>query len=406
MVINWLDLLIAGTTESEAPERWFWWSGISALAATVKKNVYLDRHYYRLYPNVYVALISAQPGQRKGIPISICKGILEATDQVRVISGCNSIQGLIHDLSMQKTFESGLVTSDAQAILVSDEFSTFLTEDARSLKDLIALYNPWEHEKNWVKTLKGTGVETLKQPCLNMLVASNQTLFDQAVKASDRDGGFISRTFIVYEREDRLYNSLVTAPKHKLDKEGLAEGLKRIATIKGEFKFTEAGGKYYDEWYQKFRRMSAGLEDSTGTLGRFGDAILKVAMLMSLAKTDNLLITEQLLNDAILKCESCLPAVKITGLTGNIGEISEGIAKVMRLLLEAPDQTMGRHRLLQKLNLKGVDSIVLDRVIESLTQAGALERPTRDEKNRLHYKLKKEVYDQYMGTLKDLKELE
>lgn len=398
---NWLDLLIAGTTESEAPERWFWWSGLAAIAASVRKNVYLDRHFYRLYPNIYVLLLSAQAGQRKGIPISILKGILELTDAVRVISGCNSIQGLIHDLSMQKTFESGAVINEAQAVLVSDEFATFLTEDPRSLTDLTALYNPWEHEKAWVKTLKGSGVETLKSPCLNMLVASNQHLLNKAVTTADRDGGFISRTFIVYEREDRLYNSLVDAPTQKLDKQLLADGLKEIAKIKGEFKFTDSGGKFYNGWYQKMRKDSVGVEDPTGTLGRFGDAVLKVSMLLSLSETTNLLITDELINEAIRRCEGCLPAVKIQGLTG-VGETSDSIAKVMKLLLEAPDQTMARTKILQKLNLRGVDAIALDRAIDSLKQANIIKKESRDANNKIVYTLRFEVYEQYMGLKQEI----
>lgn len=401
MATNWLDQLVAETTESEAPERWFWWSGLASIAAIVRKNVLLDRHYYRLYPNIYVALISAQPGQRKGIPISICKGILEATDSVRVISGCNSIQGLIHDLSMQKTFESGAVVNEAHAILVSDEFASFLTEDPRSLTDLTALYNPWEHEKSWIKTLKGTGVETLKSPCLNMLVASNQTLFNQAVKVTDRDGGFISRTFIVYEKEDRLYNSLVDAPKIKLDRQKLADGLKEIGKIKGEFIFSPSGKSFYDSWYKKFRKESSGTDDPTGTLGRFGDAILKVAMLMSLASTTELFLTDELINEAIRRCEGCLPAVKITGLNG-IGETSESIAKVMKLLIEAPNQTMQRATILQKLNLKGVDAIALDRAIDSLKQAGAVQKETRDSKGKICYTLEPEIYKQYLGLKQEI----
>src|SRR6516164_1362310 len=164
--MSWLDLLVQSTEESEAPERYFWWSGLAAISAIARKNVYLNRHYYKLYPNIYVALVSSRSGAKKGIPISICKAILEECEICRIISGCNSIQGLTQDLSQQKTYPNGLVITEAQGIMISDEFEAFLTEDPRALTYLTALHNTHEHEKSWQKRLKGSPLEELRSPCL------------------------------------------------------------------------------------------------------------------------------------------------------------------------------------------------------------------------------------------------
>ena len=146
--MSWIDLLLEQTEESEAPERYFYWSGLAAISAIARKNVWLDRHYYTLYPNIYVALISTRSGARKGIPISICKRILEEVNLTRIISGCNSIQGLIQELGQQKTLENGTVIGDAHGILLSDEFDSFLTDDPKSITYLTTLYNTHEHEKS------------------------------------------------------------------------------------------------------------------------------------------------------------------------------------------------------------------------------------------------------------------
>src|SRR5882672_6583904 len=104
----WLDILLESTKESESPERYFWWAGLCAIASVVGKRIFIQRGaFYKLYPNIYVALVSARSGLRKGIPIMIIKNLVEELDKIRVISGCNSIQGLIKELSMQKTFKSG-----------------------------------------------------------------------------------------------------------------------------------------------------------------------------------------------------------------------------------------------------------------------------------------------------------
>src|SRR5271165_7052097 len=111
--MQWLDILLESTKEAEAPERYFWWSGLCAISAVVKKKVFLQRGaFYKLYPNIYVALVSSRSGLRKGIPIMIVKSLVTELDSVRVISGCNSIQGLIKELSMQQTFKTGAVVNE------------------------------------------------------------------------------------------------------------------------------------------------------------------------------------------------------------------------------------------------------------------------------------------------------
>jgi hypothetical protein len=386
--------LTAGTEESEAPERYFWWSGLAAISAIIRKSVFIDRYYYKLYPNIYVALVSSRSGLKKGVPISIVKSILEDTDSTRVISGCTSIQALIQTLSMQETFSSGLVIGEAQGIMVSDEFESFLTEDSRALTYLTALHNTHEHERSWKKKLKGSPIEELKAPCLTLLVASNEVLFDSVVKSKDIEGGFIARTFIIHESRQRLINPLVTAPKTKLNLRELSIRLMQIGRIKGEFKWTQEAKDYYSEWYTKLCKMQ--IDDRTGSIGRLGDQVLKVTMLLSLARKESLDISLQDLKLAISRCEECLPSMRSITMNTSETEIGDAIAFMLKLLVSAPNQEMTRARILTRLHPKGVDSLILDRVIESLIQSKSIKNPYRNEKREITYKMRPEVYERYV----------
>ena len=57
------------------------------------------------------------------------------------------------------------------------------------------------------------------------------------------------------------------------------------------------------------------LKDDTGTLNRFGDSVLKVAMLLSLARSPELYIDEDSMQLAIDYCEK---------LIGNVREMTHG----------------------------------------------------------------------------------
>jgi|SRR5215831_1167249 len=393
--MSWLDLLLRSTEESEAPERYFWWSGLATVSAMVRKNVFLNRHYYKLYPNIYVALVSSRSGAKKGIPISICKSILEECALCRVISGCNSIQGLIQELSMQKTFPNGLVISDAQGIMLSDEFESFLTDDPKALTYLTALHNTHEHEKSWTKRLKSSPLEELKSPCLTLLVASNEALFDAVVKQKDIEGGFIARTFIIYERKPRLINSLVYAPKHVPDIHELSLRLLKISKIQGEFKWTPDAADLYDTWYRKLATM--GYDDRTGSMNRLGDQVLKAAMLISLTRKDDLDLVVEDVALAIRKSEECMQAINVMMLASSNGDVSGPIKLVLKTLANAENQSISRAKLLSKLHPDGVDSIVLDRVIETLQQSNAIVPPFRRGKDVI-YKMSPAAYAEFHET--------
>jgi hypothetical protein len=359
----------------------------------VRKNVYINRYFYKLYPNIYVALVSSRSGLKKGIPISIVKSLLELCGTTRVISGCNSIQGLIKELSMQRTYPNGMVLSDAQGIMLSDEFESFLTDDPKALTYLTALHNTHEHEKSWTKNIKSSPIEELKSPCLTLLVASNEALFDSVVRQKDIEGGFIARTFLIHEYRPKLINPLVVAPKVKLDAHELAMHLLKMSKIKGEFVWTPEAGDFYTEWYTKISLMDS--DDRTGSVGRLGDQVLKVAMLVSLARKDTLDITVEDLSLAITKCEDCMPAVNVVSMSGNGTDISNAISMVLKLLLISPNQELSRNKILARLHPRGVDSITLDRVMNSLMESRAIEQPYRNEKKEIIYKMRKQEFDRY-----------
>ncbi len=195
--MNWIEEILLGTDEAESPKTFFFWSAIAAISAVMKNKVYLDKHFYKLYPNVYVFLV-AKSGLRKGIPIAMAKALVKEVDNTRVISGRNSIQGIIKDLSITVTAPGKPPLRDACGFIVSGEFSTVLIKDPEALTILTDLYDG-HYNKEWKNTLKGTGVEELKGVNITVLGALNQTHFRDMISSREVTGGFIARTLIVEE---------------------------------------------------------------------------------------------------------------------------------------------------------------------------------------------------------------
>lgn len=392
--MSWLKLLTESTKSLEPPKRFFYWSGLSTIASIVKANVFLDKFSYTLYPNIYVVLVSAKSGLRKGIPISYARSILKTLDCTRVISGQNSMPDILHELGKQVTTKTGKVYNKAQVLLCAPEFDAFILEDSKALPTLTDLYDTHQHiEEGWNKGLK-SGSEHLKEPCINLLAASNEELLSDMIHQRDIKGGFIARTFIIHEskRQDKV--SLMWRPSGLISKQDLAEPLKRLVDLKGEFSIPDSVRVDYDNWYKAIDDES---NDPTGTVERIGDAVLKVAMLISLSKNNDLIIDSASLSEAIRECESTLPGIRRVSLDGKF-ELSELLASTVKILLDSPNQEIDRPKLLLKLNCEPMH---LNRVLDQLTESEVIFPFARREdslgrpRGPFFYKLRPEIYEAY-----------
>lgn len=393
---SWLELLTSSTRNLEPPERFFYWAGLATIASIVKKNVFLNRFSYVLYPNIYVVLVSARSGLRKGIPISYAKSILNSLDCTRVISGQNSLPDIIRDLSTQYTTPSGKVFSEAQTLLCAPELDSFLLSDDKALTTLTDLYDTHQHEPEWRKGLK-SGREVLKNPCINILGASNEVLFEDLVKMKDIEGGFLARTFIVHESKRRTNNSLMWEPQGLIPRHELAECLKRLINLAGVFEMSEEVKHLYNNWYNEISESSS--EDRTGTLERIGDSVLKVMMLISLAHSNDLLIKDPaILEEAVKKCEESLVGTRKVAMGQGHSEVSPLVSQVLKILIDHPDHEVQRVYLMRKLNC---EPIQLDRVIDTLVQREAIDEPFRKRsangrpEKGIWYRMPKEIYERY-----------
>lgn len=394
--MNWLSMLVEQTNESEAPERFFWWSGIAALSATVKKNIWMERHYYKLYPNVYVFLV-AHSGAKKSIPITTAKKIVEKAEAARVISGRNSVQRIIKDLGIATSSPNGQVSKKAQAMLVSGELASFFVKDPDAMTILTDLHDTSSYEKEWKNSLKGTGIDVLHEPCITLLAASNEEHFGDAVADKDIKGGFIARTFIVFSREVNKLNSLTEKPKQIPNIECLSKHLRELSKIKGEFVWTKEGKEMYDSWYYPY--MGSRVTDPTGTVGRIGDQIIKVAMLISLAHDFDLKLKSMHVHQAIAACLECFNGTRQVTLAHGKGTLSYAIKVVMRKLLSTPSHQIERAELLQEF-WGDFDAFELDRLTETLVGSGAVTM-VKNGKQTI-YKLNKIALETYGDFVKEI----
>lgn len=370
--MNFIETVLRYTKESESPRRYYYWSALCAIAAIVKSNVYLDKHYYKLYPNIYVLLVG-RSGLRKGPPINLARALVQTVNNTKVFAGRVSIQGVISELAKAVTKkEGGPPLMDAAGFLVASEFASFIIQDPAALTILTDLYDG-HYNPEWSYMLRNSPTEKLKNPCLTFMGATNEAHLKDAIPDNAIGGGLIARTFIIYADKKSGINSLTDKPSDTVPLGDLTQHLTQISKVRGEFTWSLLGKELYNDWYQKFSDQESAQEDSTGTLERLHDHILKTAMLISLSRSADLRLEHDDIEEAIRACQDFVPGAKRIAL-GQTGKSvsAPGTAVLLRELLTNPAHEISRTVALQR-HWAHFDSFELDRIAESMFAQKAIE---------------------------------
>lgn len=370
---TWIEDLLLKTSEAEAPRSFYRFSAYAAISAVVRKNVWLNKFYYKLYPNIYVMLMT-DSGGRKGHPVGLAKYLVRSTNDVRIISGQNSIQSIVKDLSKSYTLEGGGMIQDAQAFIVSPEFHVLLLEDKSTYGILTELYNTHEYDNDtWEKGLSSNEAKIkLKNICLTILGASNDAMLKDALPEYAVEGGFIGRMLLVPDDGSGIINPLTEEPKEKFDPTSLVPYLVELSKLKGEFQYQPDAKKYYEDWYKEHRKRN--VKDRTGSMNRLHDQILKVAMIRSLARGMDLKISLEDIEESRTECEQFVSRYRVHAEPIRSSEIANQINMVVKLLMSAQDNTLSKSKILSDLYGYGVDSQVLGRIIEHLETADWIQK--------------------------------
>ena len=359
--MNFIQELMDSTTELESPRNFWFWSGLAAVAAVVMDNVWLSRgeqvdspnSFYNLYPNIYV-MLHADSALKKGPPVNLAKDLVKKSTNglPKIISGRSSIQGMLKEMGTAQSMPGGKILNKSAAFIASSEFTSSIVEDRAAMTILTDLYDRNWNEGDWKSLLKMEQF-TLKDPVLTMLAAINEAHFDDFIGMKDVQGGFIGRMFVIAETQTSTLNPLIDKLKRVPDRGKLIAYLHTLTTLKGPFK-SLAGtpqGLYYHEWYMDFYRniREQKVKDETGTIGRFGDSVLKVAMCLSLSRSTELEIDMTTMIEAISVSEKLIANVRKTTL-GKKGKAANLYLKtlIMQELLLREPHMITRENLMKK----------------------------------------------------------
>lgn len=368
IIKSFLDI----TSSAEAPDSYFYWSSLAVISGTVSDRVFLNKGgLYKLYPNIFIFLISKGSGLGKGIPVSYAEKCLDESGTTRLIIGQSSIEGIESELSKVYTTSSGRIINTAEATLLAGEFGSYLLSNPRLFTDLTDLYDSQYHQGEWKKRLATKDTSILKNICLTGLFAANEVHFRDAVPQNAIKGGFVGRTILVYESRRRLLDSLVgNGNRKEISLTEITNYLKELSKLKGEFQITDSAARVYNEWYYDFYKLDKELKDDTGTAERLRDNILKVAMLESLSDNHELIIEKEHIERGLVRCFQVYSSTIRLVIGEGKSNVANQTKAVLRIIFEygINGEISRKNLLIKGLQSGDFDYIELDRVLEHLFQ--------------------------------------
>lgn len=354
----------------EAPLKFHVWIGLTVLAGAVRRNVYMDRGYFKTFPNIYTGVIGPT-GDGKTTAGDVGMGILNEVPDIDII------QEKATSWYILELFDHLVRNKKSCTITIyAPEMKTFLSDLNKT--DLVTLLTslftcPDERDyrrKGSAKVGTGGQILKLKNVCINLLACSTPEWLTTGTSTDDIHGGFTGRFVYAYEditdRSSPFPEDFMSAHIKQL-RFDLVEDLKHIAQLSGTFVLTDQAKADYIVWYNK-RKEECKDERLIGYYARKRELVFKVAMLLSISKDDSLVIDEKILNTAwkLLERAELKMGDAFSGVVDDPGLRFKD--HVLAEIARSPNQRVTRSHLLRKFWTK-FDGIVLDRIMQNLIDA-------------------------------------
>lgn len=382
-----LDNWLAGyrdytTLVQESPPIFHLWTGLFTLASVTRRKIWIEHPPKRLYTNFYIVLVSPPGRSRKSSAMGLGIDFLKEIQGVNISAENITQEAMIQDLAgCADTFmHKGKLVTHSSLSVVSKELSVFI--GMKNVKLLAVLCDLYDCHSKWTYKTKLSGTDHIIGEWLSIFGATTPDWLKTSLPIDAIGGGFTSRVIFVVCSERGKKIPRGTRPNEALILEKkLIHDLEIIATLSGEFQWSDDAGAFYDDWYLKYE-VSQSDWWLVGYLERKPIHIIKIAMMLSIAESDSLIIELHHLKSAIQllgQTELDMPSA-----FGGIGRspTSQDIYKSIQVLKE---QGSLPHSKLVEMLWPHVEVNKISEIIETLKQTRRIKVDIQNNEAIYHY---------------------
>lgn len=283
------------------------WMCLSTIAGAAQRKIFMESAYFPVYPNIYVLLVSPPGRGKKTSALRTSKNLLtEVVPEVNFAAESGSMEALF------QIFLDITHPTHQSLTLYSMELGTLMATNPASMIDFLT--DIYDGNKNFTRaTISGGGKKTIKAPYLNMAAGTTPKWLGEHLGLIALEGGLIARCIIAYSEDLILNNAWPEATtKFKKLKSDLINDLSIIASLFGEMKFEPEALKWYKPWYEDRSRYPLVSDPRTaGYYDRKHIHLLKVAMALHLSYSDELVLTLEDLERALVMLNATEPGIRL-----------------------------------------------------------------------------------------------
>jgi hypothetical protein len=238
----------------ESPKLYHTWIALSMIASCLERNVWIDRGFFKIFPNLYVMIMGDSAVYAKSTAILMGQDILYMLGDHRptIFEGQITIPRLIMDLSaMKKDQVSGKLIPDSRVLILAPELSLFF-RDENQAKEIIYFLTDFYTGKTkpWHKSTVAGANGKIIDPCINFIGGSTAEWLATGLSQSDFGGGFVGRCiFVVPTTKPRKVANPHITDAQKAARERFVGKLLHIRSLRGEYKLSADASAFYEEWY-------------------------------------------------------------------------------------------------------------------------------------------------------------
>lgn len=340
---NWIHDFVAKTSpKSEAPERYLYWSAVSAIGGAMRRRCYIKMGHFKWYPNFYIILVGPPGLVKKSTTVDMALSILRQVPGVNFGSDCTTWEQFVQEIAEAKDifavggepgkpaniYDQEYEATCALTLSIS-EFGTFFDPKNHSLINVMT--EVWDGKDTaWKKSTKTQGSDTIVAPFVNLIAGTTPDWMNANFKAQFGGWGLSSRCILLHA--DKVEQTVAYPDElwgDEIDtwwKPFLAD-LETISLMEGPFSLSPRaralGRAWYEEHMDRIAAFSSHAHSDPWTgyyLARKQSHIHKLALVLAAAQREDYIIHQEDLAAAIQRCNQVED--EITNIFGKTRRIS------------------------------------------------------------------------------------
>lgn len=303
---------------NESPAIYHMWSALSCLSSLVSRRVWTDQGIFQVHANMYCILVG-DPGIKKTTAMNVARNLIREIPNIPIAPTAPTKEALLRSMCEEGSPSIRTYKHENKTVTYShlscfcNELTTLLGSGGNEIGYIGVLTDIWDQDKFEVKTI-GRGNDFIENPFITILGCMTMETSANLVNQKIISGGFSRRCIFVYadRNGDPVPRPEVT-PEQKAAWQRCVLRGKELQFISGQFKWEKSAEVFFDSWYITNHKAVTSSDSiaEKGFLQSKAGYVIKLAMLFQLGESNDMLITEQNLRQAIVMLDEVQPHVKV-----------------------------------------------------------------------------------------------